>query len=338
MMRNLVTGGAGFIGSHLVDALLARGDEVWVLDNLSTGQTGNVAHVISHPRFRLMTGSVLDRALVEGAVAACDVVYHLAAAVGMSYIVSDPLRGIATNVQGTANLLEAAFAHRRKTVLASSSEVYGKNASVPLREDDDRVLGPTTVNRWSYSASKAIDEHLAFAYAAQGMPVVALRFFNAYGPRIHFNGYGTVVARFVKQALNGDPLTVHGDGRQTRCFTYVEDTVRGILAAGSTPEANGLVFNIGNTGELTILELADRIKALSGSSSPIRLMPYSDYYGQSYEDTRRRVPDITRARQTLGFEPSVPLDDGLSQTIAWCLDHNFLASAVARAPQAVPAL
>ncbi|HKV45513.1 MAG TPA: GDP-mannose 4,6-dehydratase [bacterium] len=337
-MKSLVTGGAGFIGSHLVDALLSRGDEVWALDNLSTGRTDNIAHLSTNPRFKFVTGSILDARIVREAVAACDTVYHLAAAVGVRYIVTDPLRGIVTNVQGTENVLEAAYLHRRKIVLASSSEVYGKSTSAPLREDDDRVLGPTTINRWSYSSSKAIDEHFAFAYAAKGLSVVVLRFFNSYGPRIHSNGYGTVIARFVRQALSGEPMTVHGDGRQTRCFTHVADTVRGIVAAGDTPRANGQVFNIGSTHEISVLELAHIIKSLCGSSSPVGLVPYEDYYGQSFEDTRRRVPDITRASEILGFQPRVPLEQGLRQTIAWCREHDFvtLEATSPLYPQGIP--
>lgn len=326
-MRNLVTGGAGFIGSHIVDALLARGDEVCVLDNLSTGRTENIVQHLSHPRFKLITCSILERQVVTEAVKACDAVYHLAAAVGVRYIVTDPLPGIMTNVQGTENVLAAACAHRRKVVLASSSEVYGKSTNVPLREDDDRVLGSTTINRWSYACSKAIDEHLALAYAAKGLPVVVLRFFNAYGPRIHPNGYGSVIAQFVRQALSGEPLTVHGDGQQTRCFTYVADTVQGVLAAGNTPEANGRVFNIGSTNEVAVLALAHLIKAVTGSTSEVTLVPHEDYYGRSYEDTRRRVPEITRARQILGVRPVVPLEEGLRLTAAWCRENDFVAPA-----------
>ena len=335
-MRNLVTGGAGFIGSHLVDALLARGDEVCVLDNLSTGRTENIVHHLSDPKFTLITRSILEREVVAEAVEACDAVYHLAAAVGVKYIVTDPLRGIVTNVQGTENVLAAACAHRRKVVLASSSEVYGKSTNVPLREDDDRVLGPTTVNRWSYACCKAIDEHLALAYAAKGLPVVVLRFFNAYGPRIHPNGYGSVVAQFIRQALNGEPLTIHGDGQQTRCFTYVADTVRGVLAAGNTPEANGRVFNVGSTSEVTILALAHLIKALAGSSSEVTRVPHEDYYGRSYEDTRRRVPDNTRMGEILGVRPVVPLEEGLRLTVAWCREHDFMAG-VPRVSTTAPA-
>jgi len=322
-MRALVTGGAGFIGSHLVDRLLARGDDVCVLDHLTTGSLDNLAH-ISSPKFRFVRGSILDTQAVMALARSSDTVFHLAAAVGVRYIVSDPLQSTITNVEGTANVLAAAARYGCKVVLASSSEVYGKNAKAPLRENDDRVLGPTTINRWSYSSAKAIDEHLGFAYAAQGLPVVMLRFFNSYGPRIHANGYGTVVARFISQALAGEPITVHGDGSQTRCFTYVEDTVAGILLAERALEAHGQVFNIGNPTETSILSLAGLIKSLCGSTSEIVQVPYEDFYGQSFEDTPRRVPDIARARQTLGFEPKVPLEKGLLQTIAWCREHDFL--------------
>lgn len=331
-MRALVTGGAGFIGSHLVDALLSRGVEVCALDSLSTGRIENVASHLVDPRFQLVRDSILNRQVVRDLMASCDIVYHLAAAVGVRYIVDEPLRSIITNVQGTENVLAAAYEYHRKAVLASSSEVYGKSTKAPLGEDDDRILGSTTINRWSYSSAKAIDEHFAFAYAARGLPVVTLRFFNCFGPRIHANGYGTVVARFIRQALNGTPITVHGDGSQTRCFTYVEDTVAGILLAGSVAAADGNVFNIGNTVETSILDLAHRIKVLSGSSSEITLVPYEDYYGQSYEDTPRRVPDITRARHILGFQPNVPLEEGMTRTIRWCRDNHFVD-----APAAVPA-
>ena len=226
-MRVLVTGGAGFIGSHVVDHVIARGDTVCVLDHLSTGRIENIRHHLGRPGFTLVNDTILNAEVVNRLVESSDIVFHLAAAVGVRYIVDDPLSAISANVEGTEIVLRAAFRFWRKIVIASSSEVYGKSTRVPLGEDDDRVLGPTTVSRWSYSSSKAIDEHFAYAYAARGLPAVILRFFNVYGPRIHENGYGTVVARFIHQALNGRPLTVHGDGRQTRCFAYVEDTVRG---------------------------------------------------------------------------------------------------------------
>ncbi len=322
-MRALVTGGAGFIGSHLVDRLLDRGDEVVVLDNLSTGRVANIRHRLGHPRFRFVNDSILNPEVVDELVAGSDVVFHLAAAVGVWYIVQNPLAAIRVNVEGTETVLRAAFRHWKKVVLASSSEVYGKSAKAPLREEDDRVLGPTTVSRWSYSSSKAIDEHFAWAYSAQGLPVVILRFFNVYGPRIHENGYGTVVARFVRQALAGDDLTVHGDGTQTRCFCYVDDLVTGILLAADRPEAEGQAFNLGNDREVPIRELAELVRELAGSSSRIVLVPYEDYYGQRFEDTPRRVPDLTRARTVLGYRPQVDLEEGLRRTIAWCRENGF---------------
>ncbi|MDR7544446.1 MAG: GDP-mannose 4,6-dehydratase [Armatimonadota bacterium] len=330
-MRALVTGGAGFIGSHLVDQLLAAGHHVVVLDHLSTGRIENIAHHLGDPRFRFVNDSILNAAVVDRLVESCDVVFHLAAMVGVWYIVRDPLQAIVTNVEGTETVLRAAFRHWKRVVLASSSEVYGKSTRAPLAEDDDRVLGPTTVARWSYSSSKAIDEHFAYAYAARGLPVVILRFFNAYGPRIHENGYGTVVARFIRQALAGQPLTVHGDGRQTRCFCYVDDTVRGILLAAEVKEAEGRVFNIGNDAEISIRALAERIRDLTGSSSEIVFVPYEDYYGQKFEDTPRRVPDLRRARTVLGYAPQVSLEEGLRRTIAWCRSNGFLQAAASEA-------
>jgi nucleoside-diphosphate-sugar epimerase len=332
-MRVLITGGAGFIGSHLVDAVLARGDEVCVLDLLSTGRLDNIQHHFGHPGFTFVRGSILDREIVWKLTAASDLVFHLAATVGVRHIVHEPLQSIITNVSGTENVLAAAYTHHKKVVLASSSEVYGKSAKVPLSEDDDRILGPTTINRWSYSSAKAIDEHFAFAYAAKGLPVAILRFFNTYGPRIHVNGYGTVVARFIRQALRGEPITVHGDGRQTRSFTYVRDTVAGVLLTGEAVAAEGRVFNIGNPRETTILDLARLVKALCGSPSDITLVPYEDYYGQSYEDTRRRLPDITRATKALGFNPRVSLEEGLRETIRWCRANGFAGAQVSSPPE-----
>lgn len=321
-MRVLVTGGAGFIGSHLVDRLLARGDEVTVLDHLSTGRIDNIRHNLENPRFRFVNDSILNVSIVDELVKESALVFHLAAAVGVWHIVQDPLASITANVEGTETVLRAAFKHWRKVVIASSSEVYGKSDKAPLSEDDDRVLGPTTVARWSYSSSKAIDEHFAYAYAARGLPVTILRFFNVYGPRIHENGYGTVVARFIKQALAGDDITVHGSGLQTRCFSYVEDTVRGVMLASQVEEASGHVFNIGNNFETTILDLAHLIRKLAGSSSAIKTVPYQDYYGQRFEDTPRRVPDLTKARLILGYTPQVALADGMLQTIAWWREQH----------------
>jgi UDP-glucose 4-epimerase len=314
-VRVLVTGGAGYIGSHLVDALCDAGHEVHVLDNLSTGKAANLAHRLDE--VRLVNGSILDAELVDREVEWAQLVFHLAAAVGVRHIVDDPLTSLLTNTSGTENVLTACFRYWRKVVVASTSEVYGKTSKVPMQEDDDRVLGPTTVHRWSYSTAKAIDEHLAFAYAANRLPVVIVRYFNSYGPRLDERGYGSVVANFLRQALAGESITVHGDGRQSRCFTYIDDTVRGTVLAGFTPEAEGQIFNLGATRETTILELAEMIKATVGSKSEISPTAYESYYGPGFEDTRRRIPDISRARELLDWEPRVELEDGLARTIEW---------------------
>lgn len=317
-MRVLVTGGAGYIGSHLVDALVEEGHEVAVVDNLSTGRVANLEHRMSEIRF--VNGSILDADLISAEVERAEQVFHLAAAVGVRNIVDDPLHSLLTNTRGTEVVLDACFRHWRKVLVASTSEVYGKTAQVPMREDDDRVLGPTTVHRWSYSTAKAIDEHLAFAYGAMGLPVVIVRYFNSYGPRLDEKGYGSAVASFVQRSLAGEPLPVHGDGGQTRCFTYVDDTVRGTVLAGFTPEAEGLVINLGSTHEMTILELAEHIREKLGSSSPIEFVDYASYYGPGFEDTRRRVPDVSRSKELLGWEPTVEFEDGLDRTLAWWTD------------------
>lgn len=314
-MRVLVTGGAGYIGSHLVDALCDDGHEVRVLDNLSTGKASNLAKRLD--QVHLVNGSILDTAVVDHEVETAQLVFHLAAAVGVRHIVDDPLSSVLVNTRGTENVLSACFRHWRKVLVASTSEVYGKTPKVPMQEDDDRVLGPTTVPRWSYSTAKAIDEHLALAYAASSLPVVIVRYFNSFGPRLDERGYGSVVANFLRQAIAGEPLTVHGDGGQSRCFTYVDDTVRGTLSAAFTPEAEGMVFNLGSTRETTILELAEMIKASVESDSAIAHTEYESYYGAGFEDTRRRVPDITRAREILDWEPRVTLEEGLARTIEW---------------------
>ncbi|MGQ9466707.1 MAG: NAD-dependent epimerase/dehydratase family protein [Anaerolineae bacterium] len=316
-MRILVTGGAGFIGSHLVDALMEEGHEVTVIDNLSTGKITNVAHHLGDDRFHFVNDSILNAATLEQLVRQADLIFHLAAVVGVKYVVEDPLQAIIVNVRGTENVLELAFKYWVRTVIASSSEVYGKSTAVPLREDEDRMLGPTTVPRWSYSDAKAIDEYFALAYAKRGLPVTVVRYFNAYGPRLDPRGYGSVIARFFTQALRGEPITIYEDGQQTRCFTYVTDTVRGTILAGTVREAIGQIFNIGSSREITIGELAERIRALTGSRSEIVYIPYTSAYGIDFEETRRRVPDVTRARQILGFEAQTSLDEGLRLTLEW---------------------
>lgn len=320
-MKILVTGGAGFIGSHLVDALLARGDEVICLDNLTTGSEKNIAHHLRNKRFFLEKGSILDGGLVEGCVKKVELIFHLAAAVGVRHIVENPLQSILVNVEGTGIILQKAFRYKKKIVLASSSEVYGKSPHVPYREEGDRLLGSTTINRWSYAASKAIDEHMALNYAGQGLPAVILRFFNTYGPRINEEAYGTVIAQFIRQAFLGEPLTVHGSGNQIRCFTYVADTVDGIIRSSEAKGAEGQIINLGNPRPFTISELAELVKKISRSKSEIVHVPYRDYYGLSYEDTPVRIPDITKAKEILGFSPKVSIDEGLRRTITWCREN-----------------
>ena len=319
-MRVLVTGGAGFIGSHLTEALLAAGHEVVVLDDLSTGQIGNLAGVGGHSRLEMVEGSVTNETLVRKLVIGADVVYHLAAAVGVRLILERPVGTIETNIVGTETILRAAREGRPRVVLASTSEVYGKNDRVPLSEDDDRVLGPTTKSRWSYACSKAIDEFLGLAYHREyGLPVTIIRFFNTIGPR-QTGRYGMVVPCFVRQALDGGPITVYGDGRQSRCFTDVEDTVRATIALSLTPAAVGEVFNVGTTHELTIGALAERVRALAGSDSPIVLVPYDEAYQPGFEDLQRRVPDIRKAERVAGYRPRVSLDETLQRVIGHLRD------------------
>jgi len=311
-----VTGGAGFIGSHLVDRLVADGDAITILDDLSTGRRANLAHHVGGIDIRIVEGSILDEPAVEGLVDECDRVVHLAAAVGVPHIVANPLRSLLVNSRGTENVLSACARHDRKVLLASSSEVYGRTAHVPMREDDDRVLGSTVVQRWSYATAKALDEHFALAYAMQGLRIVIVRYFNIYGPRMDPLGYGSVVANFIQQAIDGRPLTVYGDGLQQRCFTYVDDCIDGTVLAMTTESAEGQVFNIGNeTAETTIVDLARRIVDVSGSSSPIVFQSYESRFGPSFEDARRRVPSAARATERLGWTATVDLDEGLRRTL-----------------------
>jgi nucleoside-diphosphate-sugar epimerase len=314
-MRAVITGGAGFIGSHLAERLLADGHHVTVVDNLSTGSLTNVRHLLADPAFELVTESVLDEALMGYLVQRCDRVYHLAAAVGVRWIIDHPLLSIRTNIRATEVVLEQASRYEKPVLIASTSEVYGKNDSGPLREDDDSIIGSTRIARWLYANSKATDEFLALAYhREQGLPVVIVRFFNTIGPR-QTGQYGMVVPRFVQQALRDEPLTVYGDGQQTRCFTDVRDTVEAVVRLMETPAAVGEVFNVGNSAEVTIEELARRVVRRTGSTAPLRYVPYEQVYEQGFEDMRRRVPDGSKLRATIGFAPEIPLDHALDSII-----------------------
>ena len=316
-MHILVTGGAGYIGSHLVDHLMAEGHRVLVVDNLSTGKVANIAHHLGHERFAFVNEDILHRETMEWLVQQVDLIYHLAAVVGVRHVINNPLKGIMTNVRGTERVLELAYKYWRKVVVASSSEVYGKSERAPLAENDDSILGPTAVGRWSYALAKAIDEHLALIYHSRGLPTTMVRYFNSYGPRLDPRGYGSVIARFISQALQGEPLTVYDNGHQTRCFTYIGDTIEGTILAATTREAAGRVFNIGSNDEMIIGELAQMIQRLTGSGSEIIHLPYETAYGPGFEETRRRVPDIDRAREVLGFVAHTPLEEGLKRTLDW---------------------
>ena len=321
-MKVLVTGGAGYIGSHLIDVLMAQGDEIYVVDNLSTGKIDNIRHLLENKPFHFVNDSILNETLMERIIEQVDLIYHLAAVVGVKYVVDNPFQGILTNVRGTEIVLELAYKYWRKVVIASSSEVYGKSEKAPLAEEDDSILGPTAVGRWSYALAKAIDEHLAFIYHDKGLPVSIVRYFNSYGPRLDPKGYGSVIAKFINQALAGKALTVFSDGQQTRCFTYIDDTIGGSILAATLKEAEGQSFNIGNVRETTILELAQLITRLVGSPAEIVHVPYKEAYGANFEETRRRVPDVRKAERMLGFRAKIPLEEGLRRTIDWFRDEH----------------
>ena len=313
-MKVLITGGAGFLGSHLTDAFLARGDEVTILDVI--GDLKLRQH-LGNPRFQYVRESVFNTEILDGLVMRADLVYHMAAVVGVEHYVADPYEVLNVNINGTQNVLKAAYKHNRKVVMASTSEVYGRNPKIPFSEDDDRVLGSTRVDRWCYSTSKAAAEHFCFAYHRLGLPVVVVRYFNVYGPRLDKLDVGRVITIFMGQVLRGDPVTVIGDGLQTRCFTYVEDAIRATVAAGLDPRAVGGLFNIGNDREFTILELAETMIRAAGSSSRVTFVKQENVYGESYEDVPRRVPALARMHEILGVRAETSLEDGLRPTIEW---------------------
>ena len=315
-MQALITGGAGFIGGHLAEVLLGQGQHVVVVDNLSTGRVDNIARLVDDPRFQFVQETIRNEAVMDRLVSQCDMLYHLAAVVGVDLVVKDPVHTIETNLIGTEIVLRLARRYRKRVLIASSSEVYGKSTDIPFREDADRVMGPTTKSRWCYAESKAMDEFLALAYHKQfGAPVVICRFFNTVGPR-QTGMYGMVIPRLVQQALAGQPLTVYGDGQQTRCFCNVRDTVRAVVALSAEPRATGEIFNVGSNEEITILDLARRILARSGSRSEIKLIPYDQAYAPGFEDMLRRVPDIRKVKAMIGWQPTIALDQTLDEVIA----------------------
>ena len=314
-MRALLTGGAGFVGSHLAEALLDEGHSVCVVDDLSTGSIDNIRPLRDRPGFEYVIETVMNERLVAELVDGCDVVFHLAAAVGVKLIVQAPVRTIETNVHGTEVVLTHASKKGKFVVIFSTSEVYGKSTAVPFREDADLVMGPTPKHRWAYACSKAIDEFLALAYwRERRLPVIIVRLFNTVGPR-QTGRYGMVIPTFVRQALAGEPITVYGDGGQRRAFGYVGDVVRGLVGLVQEPRAVGQVFNLGNAQDISILELAERVKTLTHSFSEIVLVPYDEAYEAGFEDMPRRVPDLTKIRELIGYEPTISLDESLARVI-----------------------
>jgi UDP-glucose 4-epimerase len=308
-MNVLITGGAGFVGSHLAETLLQRGQHVTIIDDLSTGRMENFAHIRAFPHFRFAIETIMNEAVMDRLVSECDMIYHLASAVGVELIVNRPVEVIERCVLGSEVVLKIANRYKKKVLITSTSEVYGKSSKVPFSEDDDRILGPTTKSRWSYSCSKAIDEFLALAYYKEKqLPVVLVRLFNTVGPR-QTGQYGMVVPRFVQAAMRQQPIRVYGDGSQSRCFGYVGDVVNAMSALMNHPEAVGQIFNIGSSEEITIMELAMRVKALTGSKSEIVKIPYEQAYEQGFEDMARRVPDLTKIKKLIGYAPKVKLDD-----------------------------
>ena len=316
-MKALVTGGAGFIGSHLCDELLDRGNEVTVLDDLSTGKFENIQHLDANPRFRVLIDTVLNERLVEELTKECDTVFHLAAAVGVKLIVEEPVRTIMTNIRGTEVVLSNASRYRRRVLVVSTSEVYGKSDRPTFNENDDRVMGPTSANRWSYATTKAVDEFLALAYwRERGLPAVIARLFNIVGPR-QTGRYGMVIPRFVEQALRSEPLTVYADGEQARCFSYVGDIVPALIDLIECPRAVGEIFNLGSTEEITIEGLAHKVIAMCQSDSTVKHVPYEEVYGEGFEDMHRRVPDLSKVARYIDYAPKSDLDQTVQTVIEY---------------------
>ena len=315
-MKVLITGGAGFIGSHLAERLLTDGEEVTIIDDLSTGSRENFEGLLPHRRFRWVVDTILNRDVMDQLMRDCRMVYHLAAAVGVHYVIQNPLKSLQINIEGTSQVLELAHQHGCRVLLTSTSEVYGKSERIPFRENDDVILGATSVRRWGYAYSKAVDEFLCFAnYREKRLPVIIARLFNITGPK-QTGAYGMVVPRFVKQALLEQAITVYGDGTQRRCFTDISDAIEGIVSLGRHPEAVGQVFNVGSNFEISIGDLAGKVKELTRSPSEIRYIPYEDAYEKGFEDMARRLPDLSKIHALTGYQPRVDLDEMLRKVIA----------------------
>ncbi len=316
-MKILITGGAGFIGSHLAEKLIKEGHTVSVIDNLSTGKYSNIIHLVKNQNFSYIIDSILNRDVLRNMVKNCDQIYHMAAAVGVKYIIDNPLLSLQTNIGGTENILEFANKYKKKVLLASTSEIYGKSNTVPFKEEDDRLLGSTHITRWSYSASKAIDEFLALAYYREKkLPVVIVRCFNTVGPR-QTGQYGMVIPKFVRNALLNHPITIFGDGKQSRCFGDVADITDGMIKLMNTKKAEGQIFNIGNDKEITIEALAQKIKKMTGSHSKIEFIKYEDAYEEGFEDMRHRKPDLTKIGKYIDYKPKFNLDQILERIITY---------------------
>ena len=316
-MKVLITGGAGFIGSHLCEKLLNMGDEVTALDNLSTGRYENVAHLKENEKFNLVVGSILDKELVDKLCQNSDAIFHLAAAVGVELIVKHPLESLTTNIKGSEIVLDMAQRYNKKVLITSTSEIYGKNTNGPLKEEDDRILGSPLKSRWSYSTAKAVDEILAYVYwREKGLPTIIVRLFNTVGPR-QTGAYGMVIPRFVTQALKGEALTVYGDGNQSRCFLHVKDAVDTLVKLMQNPRAQGEVFNVGSQQEITIKELAEKVIRLMGSKSKIVYIPYDQAYEEGFEDMQRRIPDISKIQNLIGYRPTINLEGILKSVIQY---------------------
>lgn len=316
-MKVLITGVAGFIGAHLAARLLREGNEVYGLDIMLRKNRENIKDMESNPMFNFFETSILHESSLEMRIKKCDIVYHLAAAVGVEHIIGDILKVIDINVEGTKKVVSIANRYKKKVIFTSTSEIYGKSTRVPFKEDDDRLLGPTSVDRWVYSSTKALGEYMLIGYARQGLAMSIVRFFNAYGPKLDIEGSGRVMSRFIVQALMSKHITIIGDGKQTRCFTYIDDVIEGLIRCAMKPKAEGQIFNIGNPSEISVLELARIIKRVTGSKSKIVHVDPKSVYGPGYEDIPRRVPDISKAKKVLGFTAKVDIEEGIGRTVEW---------------------